>query len=412
MLPPEVREFAVEPLMLQAVRPVCAEDEQSTEREHDGAYGYEVPASPELTRRPTKLRRGRALALSAAAILGTVAVAIYEIRPARVELHAYAIVPGQVRIEWNHRPQEALDGASGVLEIQDGDSTTRLPLDAERIRSGTATYLQRTSHITVRFRSNGLRLGAAHTDDAIQFVGALAHPTPPGEIRRDPPSAIEAEVSYQPMPRAQVPQKQLQMRIETQPTLMLRGKAIRKAFLVTDASANSGAGPAVLPGPPEVEPDPPRPIGLPEFLSNPRHTSASLPPVSVKTAIYGGARSGRLIWTGVLGRRGVIEMDGAHVSVGSVTGTLPGVALSLRVSPAEFSRDGLIVYTADRARAGISEKPAKSNGWNSMHFKFDDGRARGLVVLEAPNRSNDFTRLVLRNEGRDCSVVVVDWSVQ
>jgi hypothetical protein len=194
---------------------------------------------------------------------------------------------------------------------------------------------------------------------------------------------------------------------------MLREKAIRKAILVTNAGTNTGVGPAVLPGPPEVEPGPPRPIGLPEFLSNPpRHTSASLPPASVKTVIYGGARSGRLIWTGVLGRRGVIEMDGAHVSVGAVTGALPGVALSLRVSPAEFSRDGLIVYTADRARAGISEKPAKSNGWNSMHFKFDDGRARGLVVLEAPNRSNDFTRLVLRNEGRDCSVVVVDWSVQ
>ena len=169
----------------------------------------------------------------------------------------------------------------------------------------------------------------------------------------------------------------------------------------------------MLPAPPAVEPRPVRPVGLPEFLSNsPLHTNAPAPAPSVKTAAYTGPRSGRLIWTGVLGRRGVIEVDGQHVSVGSISGALPGVAVKLRVLPAEFSRGGLIAYTSDRASAETDEAPSKANGWNSMHVKFVDLRSRQLVILEAPNRANDFTRLVLRNEGHDCSVVVVDWNVE
>jgi hypothetical protein len=128
--------------------------------------------------------------------------------------------------------------------------------------------------------------------------------------------------------------------------------------------------------------------------------------------VYDGPRSGRIIWTGALGRRGVVEIDGAHATVGSLSGALPGVPLALHISPAEFSRDGLTVFTRDRAKAGQSEKPGRSNGWNSLTFRLDPLRAGQLAVLEAPSQSNDFKRLVLRSDAAACSVIVIDWAVR
>ena len=152
---------------------------------------------------------------------------------------------------------------------------------------------------------------------------------------------------------------------------------------------------------------------LPDILSNGSvHPTVVAPNPSVKASAYSGPRSGRLIWTGVLGKRGVVEIDAGHPSVGAMSGSLPAVPLVLRVLPAEFDRGGLVVFTPDRAKADTVEPPGKANGWNATHFKFDNSRARDLVVLESPNRSNNFERLVLRNQGRDCTVIVVDWSVQ
>jgi hypothetical protein len=87
------------------------------------------------------------------------------------------------------------------------------------------------------------------------------------------------------------------------------------------------------------------------------------------------------------------------------------VPISVRVSPAEFGRDGLMVFTVDAARAGVREPPGRSNGWNSVQFQINPERARGIVVLESPNRTNDFKRLVLRSGLRNCPVIVIDWSL-
>ena len=426
VVPASPREFIIEPLKLEAASPVSTENEKfptgEPSREDDPhiAHEWESPLSVESTA-PPKLRRAWVWALCVGAVLVTAAAIAFGSRPSqKIELRAHAIVPGQVSIQWNRRPQPALDGASGVLEIEDGDSVTRLPLDTERINSGSVTYKHLTGHVKIRVRVQAIKGGTLPTEDMLDYFGPPAPRKPPAEIRRDA-RTVEAEAAVMPEPLDRgASEDQPQTKREARPIPTLPARETRKAIVVADARPATVLRPAVLPTPPALQPDPPRSIGLLDFLSAPQLHAAPplqapgvLPsPPSVDSPRYSGARSGRLIWTGVLARRGIVELEGGHASVGSATGALPGTALSLRVLPAEFSRDGLIVFTADRARAGVIEPPSKANGWNAMHFKFDDARASALVVLEAPNRSNDFTRLVVRNEGRDCSVVVVDWNVQ
>jgi hypothetical protein len=105
----------------------------------------------------------------------------------------------------------------------------------------------------------------------------------------------------------------------------------------------------------------------------------------------------------------VVEISGSHASFGSVIGSWSGAPADFRVEPAEFTRDGLVIYTADGAANGRTEPPSKSNGWNRVEFAFDPVRVGQLVVLEPPNRANNFNRLVLRSDAKTCPVIVVDW---
>jgi hypothetical protein len=77
----------------------------------------------------------------------------------------------------------------------------------------------------------------------------------------------------------------------------------------------------------------------------------------------------------------------------------------------EFNRDGLTVFTSDPRRDNKSEPPSPSNGWNALRFKLDPDRARELVLLETPNATNKYKGFALRNDGRPCSVVLVEWNI-
>ena len=107
----------------------------------------------------------------------------------------------------------------------------------------------------------------------------------------------------------------------------------------------------------------------------------------------------------------MIEIGGNRSRTGSLSGGLPGVPVAIRVSPAELDPSGLTVFTADAASAADREPPGRTNGWNALHFQVDAEKARGLIVVEPPNSANDFKRLVLRNDLRNCSVIVIDWTV-
>ena len=124
------------------------------------------------------------------------------------------------------------------------------------------------------------------------------------------------------------------------------------------------------------------------------------------------ASTGRLIWTGTLQRRGVVELEGHSATLGALSGALPGVPVALTISPAEFSEDGLIVYTTDASRNNHTEPPSARNGWNKVRFAWDPERVRQIVPLETPNPSNHFSRLSLRNDARRCSMLLIDWATR
>jgi hypothetical protein len=452
ILPSAPREFTIEPLGRQAGVPVEPEPVAEAEASTALAIAAEPEAPvvivsdqavvasihrngvPQLPfRRPRYRLRRAALA---AVMLGIAAAAVYYwSRPSRnLELEAYAIAPGQVRIEWNHRSLPIVDAATAVLQIRDGESVATIPLDANQLRSSSITYEQSSGHITVRLRVERRQRGAAAAEESIEFVGP-AEPRAATAVAETPAVAKDApplDTAAPPIPFEALATAPAQSRTEVrdqvrndvrdhvqndqrnrQPVELPKERTPSEAaapvgkreFRVSLPQRNTPP-PAVLLAPP---PAPAVATGepvLPDFLPQ---APAAPKPISRP---YSGPRSGRLIWTGELGRRGVVEIEGARASIGTLTGSLSGVPVVVRVWPAEFTRDGLAVYTGNTAERGRKEPPSKATGWNPVNFQFDPVRAQELVVLEAPNRVNDFNRLVLRNDARACPIIVVDWTVQ
>ncbi|PWU10084.1 MAG: hypothetical protein C5B51_05000 [Terriglobia bacterium] len=123
-------------------------------------------------------------------------------------------------------------------------------------------------------------------------------------------------------------------------------------------------------------------------------------------------QTGRLIWTGALAPSDVVEIDSGQANKGSISGSLPGVPVALRVYPAEFGPNGLVVYSGDPAAGNREEAPGRNNGWNATQFQWNPVRAGELKVVEAPSTSNHFNRLVLRNLGRKRAVILVEWTIE
>ena len=338
----------------------CSLDEASLSGPEpgDGIAQSERQAAPALLPDPPEpraapARRGLTGTIGVGAALmaaGALAAYYLSLPPGGLDLQAYAVAPGQVRISWNHRSRSALQAKSAVLSIRDGDAATAIPLDADQLRQSSVTYIQKTSRIQVDLRIEPRRPGGDAAEESIQFLGSSG------------PAAPTAEVSVEEESPADV-------------TIPLRTpKRARQRDLPAPRS------------------DPPAPSAVP------------------KPAAQRG--SGRLIWTGRLLRHGILEVDGGHASTGSLIGSLSGLPAHFRIHPAEFTRDGLVIYTADGAANGHTEPPSAGNGWNPVRFSFDPVRAGQLKVLESPNRTNHFNRLVVLSRSKTCPVIVVDWNAR
>jgi hypothetical protein len=389
----------------------------SSEQPHDNEQRHERADRI----RPRPKRRSRAwLWVSAVVLLLSAAAAFWWMDSAtvRLGLQARAVAPGQVRIEWDRSATQSLNPVSGLLRINDGSSHLSLPLSADQLRTGSVTYVHQSGSITVQLHVE--RKGANPLDESVQYVGApaAAQVTPPEtqQETEQPPAANTAPPEPQeirrPDTRSEEPRTAAAPSAPPEQPQATAPPPKKLAPFTPPLLTRSQTGPqapASLPTAPQATPQ----ASVPQLSLNlPSPVPAPAPPDKPKPS-YSGPRSGRIIWTGQLERRGVVEIDGSRSSIGSMTGALPGgVAISFRVSPAEFTSDGLIVYTNDAARNGRVEPAGRGNGWNRTQFEWAPDRAKQLAVLEAPNPSNQFNRIALRNEGRGCSVVVIDWTVQ
>ena len=301
-----------------------------------------------------------------------------------IGLQAYAVDDRNVRIEWDRSAPVVRAAHAGTVEISDGRVRYALALNTEQLRNSSLTYGPQSEVVDVRIKlENGL-------EESAHVV------TPPRPRMRQAPKSSPKPVDAQPavIPAQAAPRE----RLEPEP---VRQKQPLKRFVLATERRPAQAV-ATLP-------DPPPAVGstvrVPLLAVAPKLPAAL--PVPVRAAPK--HTSGRMIWTGSLTRRGVVEFEGASSTVGSLAGGLPGVPVKLAVFPAEFKNDGLVVYVTDASRHNRTEAPGPSTGWNRLNYVWDPERVKEISVLEAPNASNQFARLALRNDRRSCSVIVVDW---
>ncbi|MBZ5725404.1 MAG: hypothetical protein LAP87_10430 [Acidobacteriia bacterium] len=388
------REFSIQPLAVRAVSPPA--DAHSEGGGADDRPRREGRAKPRMAAPAQRVWLWAAPALTAVALL-----VASQLTSTRLGLEARAVAPGQVRIGWNRNSSAILAASSGLLEIKDGDSRVLLPLSADQLRSGAITYARHSATVGLRLHINQRKRGAPALEEAIRFGPPPAAPaapapkaSPASPVAGGPAGSSEADRQAPEQPSAAAPER-IPVAAPALPPLARR--QVRLAM-----PAASAALPPVLPA-------------APEFLLS--ANSVAAPPLPIAApgpaprlpVVDASPRSGRLIWTGTLGRRGVVEIDGPHASNGSVNGSLPGVPVFLHVSPAEFAAGGLLVFTGDAARNGRTEPASQSNGWNKTRFAWDPERVRQIAILEAPNPSNGFRRLVLRNDSRRCAMILIEW---
>jgi hypothetical protein len=158
-----------------------------------------------------------------------------------------------------------------------------------------------------------------------------------------------------------------------------------------------------------------RPTPAPLLIGNlpapPAPPPPSRPPVPPAARAPAAPRSGRLIWTGHLSKNGVLTIVGNHASSGALTGAIPGRPVRISLYPAKLTNDGLSVYSlSQKYPPGYTEPPGIHNGWNKASYFRDPRLAGALKALEEPNSNNGWKKLVLRNDGVNLSILLIEWS--
>jgi proteasome lid subunit RPN8/RPN11 len=327
-------------------------------------------------------------------------------------------VGGQLRIDWNHNARVIQRSESGAVEIEDGPIKLHDELSPEHLRLGSVTYLRSSGSVLVRLVVRGADqstftevrrfLGPAAVSTVRMDVGAAARPaaerdaTDAMAVRREP----EPEVQHvEPVKRAANPTPQ-EARVKSEsPPVSPAVSAPPRRQLVLPPNRVSGSAEPLLPAPPLTAAS--APVAITPFT--PR-LPAPAPPPSPGNLSPGdaGPHSGRIIWTGQLGRSGTIQILGDRVSHGHITGGLPGVPVRVQIFPAELIQEGLRIFTADPKSVSAPEAPGVENGWNRTAYVLNPKKAGEVRIVEAPGQQNGWNRLVLRVD-REYAIIVLRW---
>lgn len=291
---------------------------------------------------------------------------------------------GMVTISWDPRVAETRGAREASLAINDGGTQVTVPLDAALLREGAVSYPRRSGRVqfalTLQPASGSPMTASAHLlAPALPSLPAPERPLPAAK-----PATIPAPV----------------------PAVVSGKPTMRRAFQAPAGSQRIAASPAPLlvePLPLEIAPAPVLPSREPLVLA------ASLPTASA----YHGPSRGRMVWKGRLAPGDVLALGPDGPSRGAVHGALPGVPVRIRLHPARFGQDGLLVYVSDRAsgapRRG-EEAPGAQNGWNCTRYKLDPRKARHLSVVEAPSTTNGHKGVAVK-AGEELTGLVVEWEV-
>jgi hypothetical protein len=292
---------------------------------------------------------------------------------------------------------------SAELQVTSPEGEFRSALQPETLRTGSLTLASESGDIRARLRVYPVLPGQGQqpVEEATRYLAPSIQSNSAGLAPPDP--------------RPLAPAREDQ---DTAAALLDEAPPAKPGRSAARSGTPSFTPFAPIESKPSAEPEvPPRPLfsNTGPAMARPDSLDLFPKPVAPPTnEAYDApaARNGRLIWTGYLPATGTLTIDRGLVSIGSLTGALPGRPVRIQAYPAALSSEGITVYHGGgpSTRENAMEAPGPYNAWTRIQFVRDPSRASNLSVVEAPSSANGWVRLGLRAGAQPVSVVIIDWS--
>jgi hypothetical protein len=321
----------------------------------------------------------------------------------RVVLHK-----GRLIAMWDAKSPPVSGADHARLEVRDLSGSRWQDLDGETLSRGSAFVESDGRELRVRLH------GPRWTESA-RYAG------PPPQVSKavsENSRALTRHAELQRQLDEQLARNQeLEERLESLRTELSERLRFKKSEEkgVKPAAAESNAPPAAgETARTEIQPVGPR-FGEPlSGQSAPRAVAPAPAEVlaSRPSGAYSGPRAGRIIWTGILKPKATLWIRGGRPTIGSVSGQLPGVPVSLRVMPATNGPDGLVVYTNNaRHRSPAVTPPGAENSFQRMTFQHDPRRAQRAVLAVSPSSQTGWMDFSVRAASEAVTALVIEWEI-
>lgn len=373
----------------------------------------DAPKRRLVSRKAVAIAAGVMLCAAAGVILGKRTPPPVEQITAPMHLHVSA-AGDELNVAWDGDSRTVQQARAASITIVDGDQqNTTVPIDDESLKRGSLTYTRRTGNIVVRMRIAPER--GAVVEEVARFIGPAPGATPLQQAKTDEHKA-ELEQMRAELERAKSELSRIQP--ESQRSRQLPLETVNPKPEVQRPRADV----ATLMKRPVTKAEIKLPDGVPQLQLKSTEAGAAPPiavsvlpaapppvPAPVQARHAPKPASGRAIWTGRLPKGGLLLLEGARPSVGSMSGRFPQGRARIRVYPADLGHSGIQVYTAARPAVAV-EPPSAANGWNLTTYAMDPKHSRAITVLEAPGQQNGWKpRLLIRGEDRAVTMLVIDW---